>query len=462
MRQQGRCTLPTDDAGRVMDRLAGLEQVIPPYLQRHVLRDTGRVNVRSCRLTHEVMLWVVLAMGLFTDAPIRHVFQLGRRFRMGEKTPARSSLCDARRRLGVEPLRELHRRVVRPLATADTPGAFYRGRRWVAFDGTTFDAPDTPANRLAFHRAQGGRGEGAFPQVRKVSLVELGTHAELALAVGGWQDAETTLARQLIEYLPADALLALDRGFYSYDLWETLDRRGIALLMRVKSHMVFQPIRRLSDGSYLAKVYACSDDRRYDRRGIVVRVIEYTLDDPRRVGHGQTHRLITNLLDEQECPALEVVCGSHERWEIEATYDEQKTHQDPVRAGKPAHLRSETPVGVHQEVWALSLAHFVTRALMAAAAAQPEPIDPDRLSFTGCLRVLRLRLPELARATPAAVEEWYRHLLWELRRETIPPRRNRVNPRVVKRKMSKFAKKRAEHRHPPPLTKTFAETVVIT
>lgn len=461
MLQQGRCTLPADDAGRVMDRLAGLEQIIPATLQRQVLMQTGRVNLRACQLTHEIMLWVVLAMGLFTDVSIRHVFKLSRRARANEETPARSSLCEARQRLGVEPLLELHRRVVRPLATPDTPGAFYRGRRWVAFDGTTYDAPDTPANRAAFERAQGGRGPGAFPQVRKMSLVELSTHVELAIAVGGWQDDERTLAQRLLEQIPADALLVLDRGFYSYNLWKSLAQRGIALLMRVKSQMVFQPIRRLSDGSFLAKVYRWSDDRRYDRRGIVVRVIEYTLDEPKRVGHGQRHRLITSLLNEAACPALELVCGYHERWEIELTFDEQKTHQDPVRASKPAHLRSETPQGVHQEVWALSLAHFVTRALMFAAA-QPKQIDPDRLSFTGCLRILRARLPELVQATPIGIEEWLRRLLWEMQNEQIEPRRNRVNPRVVKRKMSKFAKKRLEHRRPPPITKTFAESVVIT
>jgi len=64
-------------------------------------------------------------------------------------------------------------------------------------------------------------------------------------------------------------------------------------------------------------------------------------------------------------------------------------------------------------------------------------------------------------STPVHLEEWYRLLLKEMAHERIEPRRNRVNPRVVKRKMSKFAKKRPEHRHRPPLTKTFAQTVVI-
>src|SRR5258707_6379112 len=92
-----------------------------------------------------------------------------------------------------------------------------------------------------------------------------------------------------------------------------------------------------------------------------VRVLKYTLDDPRRAGHGETHRLVTTLLDEQRYPALELIVLYHERWEIELTYDEQKTHQDPRRAEKPTHLRSETPARVIQELHALSLAHYAVR-----------------------------------------------------------------------------------------------------
>lgn len=112
-------------------------------------------------------------------------------------------------------------------------------------------------------------------------------------------------------------------------------------------------------------------------------------------------------------------------------------------------------------MYALSLGHFVIRALMLEAAKE-ENLDVDRLSFTGCLRILQARLPECDSSTPASLEQWYRLLLEEMAQEQIEQRRNRVNPRVVKRKMSKFAKKRPEHRGRPPLKKTFAQTVVIT
>ncbi len=459
--RQGCCKLSPDETGRILDRLAGLEKIIKSEAVRQVLSETGRINQRSCTLTHEVMMWVVLSMGLFTNLPIRQVFKQTRFGRAGEETPGRSNLCQARQRLGAAPVCRLFEQTVRPLATPQTPGAFYKGCRLMGIDGVVYNIPDRPELEAVFGRpSSGDRGKGAFPQVRKVSLVELGTHVETALVVQPLSHGEKRAIPTLLKHVPDDALLIWDRGFFSYDLWKTLDSQGISVLARVVGKMVLKPIRKLSDGSYLAKIYPTWYDRKKDRKGIVVRVIRYKLDDPQRVGHQEEHVLMTNLLDEKRYPAVEFICLYHERWEHELVYDEQKTHQDPRRATKPAHLRSETPEGVIQELYALSLGHFVVRALMFEAARQVD-LDPDRLSFTGCFQILQCRLPECDGRTEESLERWYQALLWELIRERTDPRRNRINPRVIKQKMSNWPKKRTQHRHPPPLTKTFIQSVVL-
>lgn len=460
---QGQCTLPPDASGRILDRLTGLEQIIPPEAVRQALEATGRINLRNCKLTHEVVCWVVLAMGLLTELPIRQVFKHARRLRVGEETPHRSSLCVARQRLGIAPVRQLFEQVVHPLARPETPGAFYRGFRLVGLDSTVYDVPDSEANAAAFARPSAGpRGEGAFPQIRKLSLVELGTHIEFAFVARSTAHGEQSMVGGLLRHLSAEMLLLWDRGFFSYRLWDEVTSRGVSILARVKKNLILEPIRYLADDSYLAKIYRTPEDRRSDRGGIVVRVIRYTLDDPQRVGDGEVHTLITNLFDEDLYPAQDLIMLYHERWEQELVYDEQKTHQDPPRATKPAHLRSETPAGVIQEVYALSLGHFVTRALMFEAAATVG-LDTDRLSFTGCFQILKCRLPECDNSTPGRFEEWYQRLLWEMQGERTDDevRRNRINPRVVKQKMSKYKKKRPEHRRILPLKKTFAQTVVM-
>ena len=462
MAQDEFCTLPADAAGHVFDRLAGLQKIISNEAVQQALSDTGRVQKRSCKLTLELTLWIVLAMGILTDLPIRQVFKFARRMRQDEETLHRSSLCVARKRLGVAPVRELFNITVRPLPDPETIGGFYKGFRLIGVDGVIFNVPDTPANEKAFGRPSGGdRGMGAFPQVRKVSLTELGTHVEFAMVIKRLACGETTAFAALWKHIPPGSLLLEDRGFFSYLHWKRALSENVAVLARVKSNLILKPNETLADGSYLAKIYRNSYDHSKDRNGIVVRVIRYKLDDPQRVGHDEEHILMTTLLDATLYPASELISLYHERWEQELTYDEQKTHQDPRRATKPANLRSLTPAGVIQELYALSLAHFVIRATMFDAA-EGIAIDPERQSFTGCFQILKCRLPECNTQSVNTIQSWYDALLWEMQHELLEPRRNRINPRVIKQKILKWPKKQPKHRPAPKLSKTFANSVVIT
>ena len=450
-------------AGRLLDRLLLLQQFIPADEVLQVLREAGCIDQRRCTLTFEVTCWLVLAMGVLTDLPLRAVFKAATTLHHLAFTPARSSLCEARQRLGAAPLRRLFYRVARPLAKPATPGAFFRGLRLMAIDGTVLSVPDSEANARAFGRASAGpRGLAAFPQVRKVSLVEVGTHAEVAFVVRpvNAKGGEPGVVPALLRHVGAGMLLLLDAGFYGFHLWQRAVATRAGVLLRLSGTLKLPVLRRLPDGSYLSKVYAGGYAREKDRDGLWVRVIRYTHDDPGRVNCGKEHRLLTTLLDAEQYPARELIVTYHERWEIELTYDEQKTHQAPVVPGKEAQVRSETPAGVVQELHALSLGHYLTRAFMSEAAAA-EGLDPDRLSFVGCLRVLRNRMPEFAAVPECERTPWYRKLLAEMANERTEPRRNRVNPRVVKVKMSKFKKKRAEHRNVRPLTQSFEQSILL-
>jgi hypothetical protein len=448
------------DAVDQLDRLAGLTQIISSALVRDVLQEAGCTNPRACLLSHEVTTWIVLAMGILTDLPIRAVYQHARRWQPGQSIPTRAALCMARQRLGIAPLRDLFGRVVRPLTDDQLPGATFGGLRLVGMDSTKLDIPDTPANEAAFGRPTGGRGDGAFPQVHKLSLVELGSRAELAFVVKPCQRNEAVIAWGLRRHVGPGMLVLADREFYSFPLWQAFVTRGCHLLWRGKTNFVLEPTEVLSDGSYLTKIYPRPRDRNHDRRGSVVRVIKYTLDDPQRVGHQETHILLTSLLDAEAFPAIDLILCYHQRWEQELMFDEQKTHHDPVRPGKAAQLRSGTPTGIVQELYALSLGHFVTQALRVEAARH-EQLDPDRISFTGTLRVLRCRLPECASRQPESLATWYRRLLLEISEQVIEQRRCRINPRVVKHQVSNYAKKHPHHRGMPSTCKPFLETVVM-
>ena len=104
-------------------------------------------------------------------------------------------------------------------------------------------------------------------------------------------------------------------------------------------------------------------------------MIRYALDDPQRVGHGEEHVLITNLFDEQLYPAMELIPLYHERWEEELALDEQKTHQDPRRATKPAQLRSETPAEVSDRRCNLNACAFFSLADDVADQARAQIVE---------------------------------------------------------------------------------------
>lgn len=435
------------------ERLRALKRIIPRADVETVLTRTGHDRVDCPRLPGWFLVWFVIGLGLFCRDCYRQVYRWLVPYRKGG-IPGRSTLCEARKRLGIAPMRLLAEEVIHLQGRPETPGAFYRGMRTMALDSFVVDVPDTPANARAFGRPGSVRAPGAFPQARVLALCETGSHVLWRSLIKPYSCGEVTMAHYLLRSLQQDMLLLWDRNFLSYQTLTEVHQRRAHLLARIKKNLVFEPIRVLGDGSYWAKMYPTSYDRKKDRNGILVRIIEYTFEDPGRPGSGETHRLLTTLLDEALDPAQTLILLYHERWEEELTIDELKTHQ----RGRPV-LRSQTPGGVVQELYGLLLGHYLIRVLMQEAAAT-QGVDPRRLSFTGTLKILRCRLPE-CRASQWGLRQWYRDLVEEVSEEVLDERRNRINPRVIKRKMSNWRKKRPEHRNYPQPRKEFKDAIVM-
>ncbi len=403
-----------------------------------VLTALGGVEQRARKLTLVLAVLVCIAMNLFTEESIDDVLVKllqGARFLRPDddlEVASASAICQRRQPLGVGPMVALFRDICQPLATPGTRDAFLLGLRLMAMDGVTEDVPDTPANAHYFGRQHGSRGYGAFPQVRAVYLCECGPHALGDAGFWPYHTSERVGGLRLLRSVGPGMLVMWERGFHSYDMCARCLQRQADFLGRVPAYVKFTPVRRLADGSYLAEIRPADRARRKHEYQLV-RVIEYTLDDPGRVGHRQRHRLVTSLLDEETYPAHTLAVAYHERWEIEITIDETDMHQR--RAQQP--LRSRTPLGVLQELYGLLLAHYAIRSLMHTAALQAD-VPPDRLSFVNTVRLLRNAVFEGQIIAPAQWAEWHRRLIRDIGREQLPEREHRCNPRVVKRKMSNF------------------------
>lgn len=447
--------------------LEALTRFIPPQTIRSALTDTGRQTRRIRRLPAAAVVWLVIAIGIWTDLDIPAIWrQVAGTLRSlflvldAKRPPCKSALSQARTRLGACAMRQLFVATSRPIARGRTRGAFYKGMRLMAIDGVRFDMPDTPANAAAFGRPgtrrNGQSVDGAYPQLHAIFLAETGTHVVVEAYVKRGKRSEFKVATSLLRKAPSGCLVLQDRGFYGYRPLAEAAGCGVHVLGRVAKHVGFKRTETFNDGSYLTVIYPSTKDRRHNTNSLVVRVIEYTLDEPNRTGHGECHRLVTTLLDADLYPARELVVLYHERWEIELGNDELKTHQ----LHRHVHLRSRTPCGILQELYGLLLAYNAVRFLMHEAAVSVD-IDPRRLSFIHAVRVLRETAP-LMRAAPASrLPTLYRAMIHHVAQGRLPPRANRINPRVVKKKMSNFGKKRPEHRRPPQPQRPFEQSVVI-
>jgi Insertion element 4 transposase N-terminal/Transposase DDE domain len=380
--------------------LGVLARAVPRDQLRQVLTETGKASERERDLPAQVMVYYVMALALFMTASTREVLRClleGLRWLWGAealKVAGRSGISQARTRLGDEPLRLLYERLVHPVATPATRGAWYRRWRLVSLDGSCLDVADTAANRDVFERPEASRGESAFPQLRFVALVENGTHVLFAARLDSFATGETTLAKRVLAALRPGMLCLADRQFFGHALWQEAAATGADLLWRVKRNLRLPREAALADGSYLTTNYPSEKDRRHRANGCRLRVVESGLAG---IADAEPlYRLVTTLLDPTQAPAEELAALDHERWEIEGALAELKTHLRGARIV----LRSKAPALVRQEFWGLLLAHFAVRGLMHEAALRADE-DPDRLSFLHAVRVIRRKLPQFTALSPS-------------------------------------------------------------
>ena len=366
-----------------------LTKVFPAEVVDAVITECDRTEKRRRSLPARSMVYFAMGMALHSEGSYEDVLAMisdglawAHRDERSGKLANKAAISHARDRLGPEPMALLFSRVAVPLASADTPGCWLVGRRLVAIDGTCLDLPDTPANDAHFGRPGVMKGErSAFPQARVVALAECGTHAIFDAVISPYTTSENAASAQLLGRLEPGMLCLADRGFYSFKAWENARGTGADLLWRVKDNLKLDPVQDLPDGSWTADVFdSVADQAR--RRPVRVRVVGYTIEDGR--DPSGPYRLITTLLDQDEAPATQLAAAYAQRWEIETSFDELKTHQ----RGPRTVLRSKSPKLVTQEIWGHLCCHYAIRTLMLDAA-QDAGRDPDRVSFVAALRISR-------------------------------------------------------------------------
>lgn len=389
-----------------------------------VLTATGAVQARIRDLPSRVVVYLLLAAGLFAECGYRQVWArlISSLDGLDPAVPTSSALAQARRRVGVKPLAALFALLCGPPAAAQR----WRGLLLVAIDGTTMSVPDSPANLATYGRQTGSHGGSGYPLLRLVAIVACGSRTVIDAVFGSIAIGEIRYAPTLFRCLKPGMLLLADRNFAVCDLIEQIHATGADLLIRCKTNRRLPSIGRYRDGSRLALL-----------GGVVVRVIdaEITVHTDGKPHHTGQYRLITTLTDSQ-FSALDLITLYHQRWEIETAFLEMKSTTLGGRV-----LRARTPAGIDQEVYALLTAYQTLRLAMSDAFGRTPGIAPDRASFGIALNTARDQAIQAAGVIAGTVIDLIGAIGRAVLADPLPERRIRISPRVVKRAISKHRAK---------------------
>jgi hypothetical protein len=411
------------------------------------LAETGKVQARVRDLPSRVVVYLLLAAGLFAEAGFGQVWQrmIAGLDGLAVATPTAGALAQARRRIGPAPLRALFDLLRGPAAGLATKGVYWRGLLVTAIDGTMMCCPDTAANLQVYHRGGGFHGGTGYPMVRLLALVACGTRTVIDATFGAGSVGETTYTLDLLRGMHRGMIVLADRNFASQALLAAVRDTGAHLLVRVKNSRNLPVCARLPDGSYLSRMGS-----------LEVRVLccEITITTSAGV-RTETYKLVTTLLD-PDCPATEIVRLYHERWEIETAFLELKS---TILGGRV--LRARTPRGVEQEIYALLVTYQALRVAISDATLGCPDVDPDRASFTIALNAARDQLIHAAGVIETTVVDLVGIIGERVLDHLMPARRSRTNSRVVKRAISKFVASTARGRtRGPSLKATIAINIL--
>jgi hypothetical protein len=401
-----------------------LTQIVPFEMVDAVLESTRTVQARVRALPSRVVVYLLLAAVLFAELGCAQVWarMIAGLDGIDVADPGSSALAQARRRIGVKPMRALFDLVRGPAAGAPR----WRGLLVCAIDGTSLFTPDTPANVAAFGRAGGGNGPSGYPMLRMLTVVACGTRTVLDAVFGTVSVGETTYAPKLLGCLRHGMLLLADRNFAAADLIGQVAATGADLLFRGKISRKLPVIEHCGDGSWLSRIGTTTV------RVIDAQIVVRLAGGPRRT---ERYLLITTLIDHRRHPATELVTLYHQRWEIETSYLELKS---TILGGRV--LRARTPDGIAQETYALLTTYQALRITMSDATTTTTS-TADRAGFSIALNTARDQVIQAAGVIADTTIDVIGKIGHAVLDHLLAVRRRRTSPRIVKRAISKHRAK---------------------
>ncbi len=275
----------------------------------------------------------------------------------------------------------------------------WKGRRVLAYDGSTVSMPDTPENQEAYPQPPQQQPGLGFPLARIAAFFSLSCGAVLDLDIcsySGKGHSELGMLRKLWGILiPGDVLLA-DRYMCAWHEIFLLKQRGIDTVTRIHHcrRVDFRSGKRLGKDDHIVEWRRPGRIRSIDWQALKSLPERLTIRETRvRIQQPgfrcRSMIVVSTLLDAEEVTASDLAELYRARWNAELDLRSLKqTMQMDI-------LRCKTPELVRKEIWTHILAYNLIRTIIAQAANKHD-IEPRTISFKGAIQTLEAFQPLIA------------------------------------------------------------------
>jgi hypothetical protein len=425
--------------------LSRLCEIFGPWLPAAMLSPTAKgINSRQRSYPLNLTFWAFLSQVLSPGSACREVVRRVQAWYAPQaKTPdsGTSAYCQARNRLPLIRLTELHQTLAAKLSARLVAPDLWLGRRVKVVDGTGVSMPDTAANQQAWPQPSTQKSGCGFPVVKLVACFCLASGALLHWVEGTLKEHDCRLLQKLLSTFTKGEVVLADRGFSSFASLATLLARGVDAVMRVHHFrkLDWHAGQRLGrrdrlvpwqKGPLQGKLWTAEQWAQLPA-AITVRLVEIVVAVPGF--RTQKLALVTTLLDAQTYSAEALGQLYFRRWAVELFFRDIKT-----TLGLDV-LRCLTPAMVRKEIVMHALAYNLIRGLMQDIAHSYQ-IHLHRLSFKGTVDALRQwrELFENAKKQKRTTCKLRRLFYQSIAKDLLPDRPDRSEPRVVKRRPKNF------------------------
>jgi Transposase DDE domain len=395
-----------------------------------------------------VTLWMFLGQVLSQDHSCRAAVArlIAHRVAGGQRpcSAETSAYCQARKRLPEEFFATVARKTGQALDESAREGWLWKGRRVLAYDGSTVSMPDTAENQQAYPQPPQQEPGLGFPLARIAAFFSLSCGAVLDLAICsnyGKGHSELGMLRQLWGLLRAGDIMLADRYMCAWHEIYLLQQRGIDTVTRVHHcrRVDFRCGKRLAKGDHIVEWRRPGRIRSIDWPTLKLLPERLTIRETRvRIQQPgfrcRSMIVVSTLLDAEEMTAHDLAELYRARWNAELDLRSLKqTMQMDI-------LRCKTPQLVRKEIWTHILAYNLIRTIIAQAANKHR-LEPRSISFKGAVQTLEAFQPLIATqgdCSSTRRQRLYDQLLDAVATHRVADRPDRFEPRQRKRRQKKY------------------------